>query len=293
MFSLPPRLEATSREMPRRLNAMSRKNATAMPDTRRKTRHALERPSCDARRRTPEGATSDTERNATRMKRMMGTVLIAGFLVVAADLEAAERRFVRVKSMDGPKAKIALTTGPLLLAANDSGSPPPAPANNPVPQAPANDTKVPQAPANDAVTEASADDADLGAPANPAPQAPAGVPMPQAPVNDAVPQAPASDAVFLPPAPLPPVASPGSPSVVPLPEAGPPGPALSGPTQFSPALSGPVLPVVPGSVAAGSPPLQVCPGACFVSASEVHRSPAHRAVCRPDDCGRSRSPRSA
>ncbi len=70
------------------------------------------------------------------MKRMMGTVLIAGFLVVTADLKAAERRFDRVKSMDGPQPEIALTDGPQLLAVNDFGSPPPAPAFDPALQAP-------------------------------------------------------------------------------------------------------------------------------------------------------------
>ena len=70
------------------------------------------------------------------MKRMMGTVLIAGFLVVTADLEAAQRRFDRVKSMDGPKPEVALTNGLQLVAASDFGSPPPAPAENPVFQAP-------------------------------------------------------------------------------------------------------------------------------------------------------------
>ena len=73
------------------------------------------------------------------MKRMMGTVLIAGFLVVTADLKAAEKRFDRVKSMDGPKPEVALTNGPQLLAVNDFGSPPPAPAKDGVFQAPAND----------------------------------------------------------------------------------------------------------------------------------------------------------
>jgi hypothetical protein len=79
------------------------------------------------------------------MKHMLGKVLIAGFLVVTADLEAAERRFDRVRTMDGPRAEIALTSGPQQLAVDDLGSPPPAPAMNPVLQAPANDA-VPPAP---------------------------------------------------------------------------------------------------------------------------------------------------
>jgi len=133
------------------------------------------------------------------MKRMMGTVLIAGFLVVTADLEAAQRRYDRVKSMDGPKPEVALTNRPLLVAASDFGSPPPAPAENPVFQAPAND-------------------AEHGAPAN----GPVLVPSP-------------GDAVSVPPAPLPPVGLPGSPSALPLPEA------------------------APGFVAAGSPPIQWAP----------------------------------
>jgi hypothetical protein len=119
------------------------------------------------------------------MKRMMGTVLMTGFLVVTADLKAAERRFERVRSMEGPKPEVALTTGPQLLAVNDSGSPPPAPANDLAPEA-------------------------------------------------------------VPPAPLPPVGLPGSPSALPLPEAAPPGPTLLGPAA-------------PGFVAAGSPPLQLAP----------------------------------
>lgn len=117
------------------------------------------------------------------MKHMMGTVLIAGSLVVTADLDAAQRRFDRVKSMDGPKAQIVLTTGPELIAVVDSGSPPPAP------------------------------------------------------VLDQVQQAPAYDAV--PPAPLPPVMNSAPPSALPLPEAAPPG--------------------IPGTVAAGAPPVILAP----------------------------------
>jgi hypothetical protein len=78
------------------------------------------------------------------MKRMMGTVLLVGFLVVTADLKAAERRFDRVNSTEGPQPEVALT-GPQLFAVGDLGSPPPAPANGPVLQVPANDG-VPPAP---------------------------------------------------------------------------------------------------------------------------------------------------
>jgi hypothetical protein len=84
------------------------------------------------------------------MKHTMGSVLIAGFLVATADLKAAERRFDRVKSPEGPKAKVVLATGPELFAVGNFGSPPPAPANDPVLQAPTNDS-VFQAPGNDAV----------------------------------------------------------------------------------------------------------------------------------------------
>ncbi len=124
------------------------------------------------------------------MKRIMGTVLIAGFLVVTADLKAAERRFDRVKSMDGPQPEVVLTTGPQLFAVSDFGSPPPAPSENPVFQAPANGPV-------------------LGPPTG--------------------------DAASVPPAPLPPVALPGSPSALPPPEA------------------------ASGFVAAGGPPLQLAP----------------------------------
>jgi hypothetical protein len=152
------------------------------------------------------------------MKRMMGTVLIAGFLVVTADLEAAQRRFDRVKSMDGPKPEVALTNGLQLVAASDFGSPPPAPAENPVFQAPANDT-VSQPPVNDAAQGAPANDTVLGAPA-----------------SGPVLVRPPGDAVSVPPAPLPPVGLPGSPSALPLPEATPGFVAAgSPPMQLAPA----------------------------------------------------------
>jgi hypothetical protein len=132
------------------------------------------------------------------MKRIIGTVLLTGFLVVTADLKAAERRFESVKSMEGPQPEVALTTGPQLFAVGDLGSPPPAPADNPVLQAPAN---------------------------GPVLQAPALDPVRQAPPNDGVP-----------PAPLPPVTSPAPPSALPLPEAAPGFVAAGGPPmQLAPA----------------------------------------------------------
>ena len=147
------------------------------------------------------------------MKHMLETVLIGGFLVVTADLKAAERRFDRVKSPDGPKANVVATTGPELFAVGDLGSPPPAPANDPV----------------------------LAAP-----------------VTDSVFQAPLTDGV--PPAPLPPV---GSPSVVPLPEAAPPGMALPG---------------APGAWAAGSPPMQLAPASALFPCVK-YRDRRHIAPC--------------
>ena len=193
MFSLPPR-------------RLTRVATTTRP------REALR----DSRRRRPEGATRH-RRDTNTMKRMMGTVLIAGFLVVTADLEAAQKRFDRVKSMDGPKPEVALANGLQLAAASDFGSPPPAPAENPVFQAPANDT-VTQAPANDTV---------LGAPAN--------GPVLQAPPNAPVLLPSPGDAVSVPPAPLPPVGLPGPPSALPPPEAAP-GFAAAGspPMQLAP-----------------------------------------------------------
>ncbi len=62
------------------------------------------------------------------MKRTMWMVIIAGFLVTAADLEAAERRLDRVGTKDGPTPQIVLTAGPQLLAVADYAIPPPAPA---------------------------------------------------------------------------------------------------------------------------------------------------------------------
>ncbi len=70
------------------------------------------------------------------MKQMMGMVIIAGFLVLTADLEAVERRLDRVRTKDGPTPKIVLTTGRQPLAVADDGSPPPAPALNAVPPGP-------------------------------------------------------------------------------------------------------------------------------------------------------------
>jgi len=74
------------------------------------------------------------------MKQMMGMVIIAGFLVVTADLEAVERRLDRVRTKDGPTPKIVLTTGRQLLAVADDGTPPPgqmAAGGPPLPLAPA------------------------------------------------------------------------------------------------------------------------------------------------------------
>jgi hypothetical protein len=106
------------------------------------------------------------------MKHMMGTVLIAGFLVVTADLKAAEKRFERLKSMDGPKAAVVLTTGPRLLAVADLGSPPPAAANDVVIQAPAVD------PAREAPTYEAVPPAPL--PPVTSPALPSALPLPEA-----------------------------------------------------------------------------------------------------------------
>jgi hypothetical protein len=70
------------------------------------------------------------------MKQWMGMVIITGFLVVTADLEAVERRLERVSTNDGRTPKIALTNGPQLLAVGDFGTPPPAPATGAVPPGP-------------------------------------------------------------------------------------------------------------------------------------------------------------
>ena len=45
------------------------------------------------------------------MKRTIPMVIIAGFLVAAADLEAVERRPDRVRTKDGPKPRVLLTVG--------------------------------------------------------------------------------------------------------------------------------------------------------------------------------------
>ena len=70
------------------------------------------------------------------MKRTMGFVIIAGFLVTTADLEAAQRRVDRIKTKDGPAPKVVLTAGPQLLAVADYTTPPPAPANDAIPPGP-------------------------------------------------------------------------------------------------------------------------------------------------------------
>jgi len=70
------------------------------------------------------------------MKQMIGMVVITGFLVVTADLEAVERRLDCVRTKDGSTPKIVLTAGPQLLAVVDYETPPPAPALNSVPPEP-------------------------------------------------------------------------------------------------------------------------------------------------------------
>jgi hypothetical protein len=62
------------------------------------------------------------------MKQTMWMVIIAGFLVAAADLEAEEWRFDRVRSKDGSQPQVVSTAGPQLLAVADFANPPPAPA---------------------------------------------------------------------------------------------------------------------------------------------------------------------
>jgi len=62
------------------------------------------------------------------MKQTMWMVIIAGFLVAAADLEAEEWRLGRVKTKDGPQPQVVSTAGPRLLAVADFANPPPAPA---------------------------------------------------------------------------------------------------------------------------------------------------------------------
>jgi len=107
------------------------------------------------------------------MKQMMGMVIIAGFLVVTADLEAVERRLDRVRTKDGPTPKIVLTTGPQLLAVADDGTPPPAPAPalNAVPPGPMEPVASPAPPTAVPLTEA----------APPGQMAAGGPPLPLAP----------------------------------------------------------------------------------------------------------------
>jgi len=62
------------------------------------------------------------------MKQMIWLVIIAGFLVTAADLEAAEGRRDRARTKDGPQPQVVMTAGPRLLALADYAPPPPAPA---------------------------------------------------------------------------------------------------------------------------------------------------------------------
>jgi hypothetical protein len=70
------------------------------------------------------------------MKQLMGMVIIAGFLVVTADLEAAQRRSDRARAKDAPALQAVLAAGPQLLAVADYAPPPPAPAIDAVPPGP-------------------------------------------------------------------------------------------------------------------------------------------------------------
>jgi hypothetical protein len=106
------------------------------------------------------------------LKRLMSLVMIAGFLVTTADLRAAEGRYDRVRTKDGPTPSPVLMSGPQLLAVADFAPPPP--ALDAVPPGPAPPVVGPAPPAGMPAPEAAA-------PMSSIPLAAGGPPLPLAP----------------------------------------------------------------------------------------------------------------
>src|SRR5580704_13874742 len=90
------------------------------------------------------------------MKQSLSLVMIAGFLVITADLKAADGRYDRVSTKDGPTPSAMLSDGPQLLAVTDYATPPPAPALDAVPPGPAPPVVGAAPPAGMPVPEAAA-----------------------------------------------------------------------------------------------------------------------------------------